>query len=44
MQNVIVDTAMQWVGERLRTRLLAVAGLVYGEEGYGTREPLVLPV
>lgn len=47
VQNVIVDTAMQWVGElwdacgRGRSPL---PGLVYGEEGYGTREPLVLPV
>ena len=40
VQNVIVDTAMQWVGElwdacgRGRSPL---PGLVYGEEGYGTR-------
>jgi hypothetical protein len=47
VQDVIVDTAMQWVAElweaggQGRSPLPA---LVYGEEGYGTLEPLALPV
>lgn len=44
VQDVIVDTAMSWV-EELWTACggSPLPGLVYGEEGYGTREPLALP-
>lgn len=46
VQDAIVDTTLLWVAElweacgRGRSPL---PGLVYGEEGYGTREPLALP-
>lgn len=44
VQDVIVDTAMQWVAELWEARGNSpLPGLVYGEEGYGTREPLALP-
>ncbi|MGB3433992.1 DUF6389 family protein [Achromobacter sp.] len=46
VQDVIVDTAMQWVAELWAASgqgRSPLPGLVYGEEGYGTREPLVLP-
>ncbi len=46
VQDVIVDTAMQWVAELWETcgrGRSPLPGLVYGEEGYGTLEPLALP-
>jgi len=46
VQDVIVDTAMQWVAELWQVNgqgRTPLSGLVYGEEGYGTREPLALP-
>ncbi|WLW60680.1 DUF6389 family protein [Achromobacter aegrifaciens] len=46
VQDVIVDTAMQWVAELWETSghgHSPLPGLVYGEEGYGTLEPLALP-
>ncbi|MBO1015055.1 hypothetical protein IPU70_15950 [Achromobacter sp. SD115] len=46
VQDVIVDTAMHWVAELWAVSgqgRSPLSGLVYGEEGYGTREPLVLP-
>ena len=45
VQDTIVDTAMEWVESlwnacaRNHTPL---PGMVYGEEGYGTREPILL--
>ena len=45
VQDVIVDTAMGWV-ETLWNRCARghspLPGLVYGEEGYGQREPIAL--
>ncbi|MDR7943880.1 DUF6389 family protein [Achromobacter aegrifaciens] len=46
VQDVIVDTAMQWVAELWETNgqgRSPLPALVYGEEGYGTLEPLALP-
>lgn len=46
VQDVIVDTAMEWVAELWETSgqgRSPLPALVYGEEGYGTREPLALP-
>ena len=45
VQDVIVDTAMQWVAELWETcGRSPLPGLVYGEESYGTGEPIALPV
>ncbi|HEY9274541.1 DUF6389 family protein [Achromobacter sp.] len=46
VQDIIVDTAMQWMAELWAASgqgRSPLPGLVYGEEGYGTREPLALP-
>ncbi|WP_088138839.1 DUF6389 family protein [Achromobacter xylosoxidans] len=44
VQDVIVDTAMPWVAELWEAcGRSPLPGLVYGEEGYGTREPIALP-
>ncbi|MBU4610763.1 hypothetical protein IMZ29_09540 [Achromobacter sp. GG226] len=46
VQDAIVDTAMAWVAARwaaVAPGRTTLPGWVYGEEGYGTTDPLALP-
>jgi hypothetical protein len=44
VQDVVVDTAMRWVEGLLQGRdPLPLPVMIYGEEGYGTLEPILIP-
>ncbi|ALM83062.1 DUF6389 family protein [Bordetella sp. N] len=44
VQNTVVDTGMRWVETLLQARSpMPLPVMIYGEEGYGTLEPILIP-